>query len=152
MMQQPTHVTLDLVTLDEPPTAPGDVIEFLLDLADDAGRLTDRAQARRALADRRAESSFGMGLGVAIPHARTDAVTTPTVAFARSEAGIDFDAPDDEPAHLILLILVPRDARDEHLDVLTSLSRSLVDDDFRTALLDAADTATVVDRLQEAIP
>lgn len=152
MMQQPTHVTPDLVTLDEPPTAPDDAIEFLLDLAGDAGRITDRAQARRALAVRRAESSFGMGLGVAIPHARTDAVTTPTVAFARSETGIDFDAPDDEPAQLIILILVPRDAAGEHLDVLTSLSRSLVDDDFRTALRDAADTATIVDRLQEAIP
>lgn len=151
MMQQPAHVTPALVTLDDPPTDPWDAIEFLLDLAVDAGRITDRARARRALSDRHAESSFGMGLGVALPHARTDAVTTPTVAFARSETGIEFDAPDDEPARLLILILVPRDADDDHIEVLTSLSRALVDDEFRTALLDAADDATVVDRLQEAI-
>ena len=151
MMQRPTLVTPDLVTLDEPPAAPDDAIEFLLDLADDAGRVTDRTRARRALESRRRESSFGMGLGVALPHARTGAVTGPTVAFARSEAGIDFDAPDGDPAHLLVLILVPPDAADDHLDVLSSLSRALVDEEYRSALRDTDDETAIVDQLQEAI-
>lgn len=147
-----THVvTPDLVTLDEPPTDPDDAIDFLLDRVQSVGRLTDRTAARQALASRRAGRDFGMGLGVAIPHARTDAVDGPTVAFARSTTGVDFDAPDDDPATLLVLILVPPDADDEHRDLLANLSRSLVDDDFRTALRNAPDEATVVSLLREVL-
>lgn len=151
MMPRPDPITPALVSLEEPPLDPDDTIEFLLGLAVEAGRLTDREHARQALASRRAESSFGMGLGVALPHARTDAVTTPTVAFARSETGIDFDAPDGDQSHLLVLILVPTSAEDDHLDVLTSLSRALVDEDFRTTLLEADDESAVVACLQEVV-
>ena len=151
-MHRPAIVTPALVTLAEPPPDPDDAIEFLVDLVDRAGRITDRAQVRQALERRRGESSFGMGLGVALPHARTDAVTAPTVAFARSTPGVDFDAPDGDPAHLLVLVLVPPDAADEHLDVLSSLSRALVDEEYRTTLRDADDEAAIVASLREAVP
>lgn len=151
MMSRPTPITPTLVTLEEPPRNPDDAIEFLLDLAVGSGRVTDREHARQALEDRRAESSFGMGLGVALPHARTDAVTTPTVAFARSETGIDFDSPDGDQSHLLVLILVPPDAEDDHLDVLASLSRALVDEGVRTTLLEADDESAIVACLREVV-
>lgn len=150
-MQHAHPITPALVALDASPRSPEAAIDVLLDIADDAGRLTDREAVRNALEERRATGDFGMGFGVAIPHAQTDGVTTPTVAFARSDDGVDFEAPDEEPATLLVLILVPADASATHLDVLKRLSRRLVDEDFREGLRTADDEATVASRLAEVV-
>ncbi|UPV75119.1 PTS sugar transporter subunit IIA [Halorussus limi] len=140
-----------LVTLDEPPAERRACIDFLLDLAVDAGRVTDRSAARDALLEREASTPTGLGNGVAVPHARTDAVTAPTVAFARSDRGVDFDAPDGDPATLLFCLLAPEDADEDHLEVLSRLSRSLADPAFRTRLAEADSERTVVDAIREAV-
>ncbi|UPW01196.1 PTS sugar transporter subunit IIA [Halorussus gelatinilyticus] len=140
-----------LVTLEEPPAERRACIEFLLDLATAAGRVTDREAARDALLEREAASPTGLGNGVALPHARTDAVARPTVAFARSERGVDFGAPDGDPATLLFCLLAPADAAADHLEALSRLSRALADPTFRSRLAEADSERAVVAAIREAV-
>ncbi|MHC5268987.1 fructose-specific PTS transporter subunit EIIC [Enterococcus sp. LJL98] len=99
---------------------------------------------KEAIYAREAESTTGIGMGIAIPHGKSDSVQTPTLAFARSIAGVDWQALDGEPSHLIFMIAVPKDAEgDMHLKILQRLSRKLMDDDFRQNLMDAKDKAAI---------
>jgi mannitol/fructose-specific phosphotransferase system IIA component (Ntr-type) len=65
----------------------------------------------------------GIGHGVAIPHARVDGLRKSLVAVGISETGIDFDAPDGEPAQVIFLIVTPGDDPDAQLEILAELAR-----------------------------
>lgn len=141
----------ELITLEEPPAEKGDTIEYLLDLATETGRINDREETLSALIQREQETTTGVGKGIAIPHAQTSAVDQPSVAFCRSSAGLDFESMDEKPAHLIFMILVPEDGDDEHLDILSSLSRSLMHDDVREGLYDAETPAAVQAVIREAI-
>jgi len=67
--------------------------------------------------------STGIGNGVALPHARLEGLREPVVAVAISEPGIDFDAPDDRPAHVIVLVLTPADDPSAQLDIAADLAR-----------------------------
>jgi PTS system fructose-specific IIA component len=141
----------ELITLDEPPTAKTDTIEHLLDLAVEAGRVDDRETALAALMEREEETTTGVGKGIAIPHAQTDATDQPSVAFCRSSVGLDFDSMDEQPAHLIFMILVPEGGTDEHLDILASLSRSLMHEEVRDGLYDADTPDAVQSVMGEAL-
>lgn len=146
-----TVLTERLISLDGPPTEKEACIEYLLDLAVEEGRVTDRQTALDALLDREEQTTTGVGKGIGIPHAQTNAVTRPTVAFARSDTGVDFGAMDDSLAHLIFMILVPEDGADDHLAILSSLSRTLMHDDVREALYDAKTSAKVREVVTEAL-
>jgi len=139
------------VSLSEPPAAKGDAIEFLLDLLVDADRVDDREAALSALLAREEETTTGVGKGIGIPHAKTDAVSRPSVAFARSEDGVDFGSMDGEPATLLFMILVPESGAEDHLSILSSLSRALMHDEVREDLHAAGDSEAVRDTLKEAV-
>jgi fructose PTS system EIIA component len=141
----------DLITLAEPPTEKEAAIEHLLDVVVDAGRVEDREAALSALLTREEETTTGVGKGIAIPHAQTDAIDQASVAFCRSSAGLDFDSMDDEPAHLVFMILVPEGGSDEHLGILASLSRSLMHDDVRESLYEAETPEDVQTTMEAAI-
>lgn len=143
--------TESLVRLDETPETKRDCIERLLDLAVDAGRVGDRDAALRALLAREEETTTGVGKGIGIPHAKTDAVTRPTVAFLRAAEGVDFGALDGTDAHLVFMLLVPADGADDHLSMLSSLSRALMHDDVRESLSEAPTRADVVAIVREAL-
>lgn len=139
------------VSLEEPPSEKDDCIEYLLDLIVNSGRVTDRETALQALFAREEEATTGVGMGIGIPHAQTDAVSRPSVAFSRSTAGVDFGSMDDEPAKLLFMILVPETGAEDHLAILSSLSRALMHDEVREDLY-AAETPTDVRAvLREAV-
>lgn len=144
-------ISPDLVSLEEPPADKRAVIEYLLDLAVDAGRVDDREKALEALLAREEETSTGVGKGIGIPHAKTDGVTEPTVVFTRSSDGVEFGAPDGKPATLLFMILVPASGSDEHLKILSSLSRALMNDDVRADLHSAQSPKEVTTVLTKAI-
>lgn len=146
-----TLIPTEQISLAEPPGEKEACIEFLLDRLVDAGRVDDRDAALDALLAREAETTTGVGMGIGIPHAQTDAVTRPSIAFARSEAGIDFDAMDDEPATLIFMILVPEEGADDHLDILSSLSRALMHEEVRDDLRAAETPTDVQETLRGAV-
>ena len=146
-----TLLPRDLVSLSEPPAEKEACIEHLLDMAVKAGRVRDRETALDALLVREEETTTGVGMGIGIPHAQTDAVTQPTVAFVRSERGVDFDAMDDEPATLIFMLLVPEGGDEEHLDMLSSLSRALMHEETRDSLHGGESPEAVRESLKEAV-
>ncbi|MFI8941487.1 fructose-specific PTS transporter subunit EIIC [Streptomyces syringium] len=109
-----------------------------------ADALVATALAREAL------GTTGLGEEIAIPHAKTDAVSAPVVGFARSTEGVEWGAPDGTRARLIFMIAVPEAAAgDVHLRILALLSRRLMDPGFRERLLAAPDTGAIMRVLGE---
>jgi PTS system fructose-specific IIC component len=144
-------ITPGLVSLDAPLGADkAAVIRSLAARVVAQGRATD-AEALFADAWAREEKDeTGLPGGIAIPHAKSSAVTTPSLAFARLKPGVDFGAPDG-PADLVFLIAAPADAAEAHLAVLSKLARSLMQDDFTSGLRAATSDEEVVDIVQTAI-
>ncbi|NBE52488.1 fructose-specific PTS transporter subunit EIIC [Streptomyces boluensis] len=114
------------------------------------GKVADTEELVQTALRREAQGTTGLGEEIAIPHAKTDAVTSPVVGFARSREGIEWGALDGTKAKLIFMISVPEAAAgDEHLRILALLSRKLMDPGFRERLMAAPDKAEVVDVLRE---
>lgn len=115
------------------------VINELVSKLAKAGRLDDEQAYKEAILAREAQSTTGIGEGIAIPHAKTAAVKEPAIAFGRSKAGIDYEALDGQPSHLFFMIAAPEGANNTHLETLSSLSSFLMNPDFR-AKLDQAES------------
>lgn len=127
------------ISLDEPLGQDSEaVIKSLVSLAAADGRINDAAVVTDAALVRESQHSTGVGHGVAIPHARSAGVTTPTLAFARlPEAGITWGS-GEEPTTLAFLIAVPDDAGKQHLKLLSTLARAIMKEDFRAQLHEAS--------------
>lgn len=108
------------------------------------GRVTNLDGFLADVTAREQQMPTGLEGGIGIPHARSAFVTEPTLAFARSKAGVDFGAPDG-PAHLIFLIAAPEGGGSAHMTILAALARRLVHASFREALAAAPDAQAVVD-------
>jgi PTS system fructose-specific IIC component len=81
--------------------------------------------------------STGIGMGVALPHARTSAVSRTALAFGRSEEGVDFNSLDRKPCHLVFLIVAPEDRKTEYIMTLARVSKLLRREDVRSELAQA---------------
>ncbi|MFD3506491.1 fructose-specific PTS transporter subunit EIIC [Nocardia sp. NPDC058666] len=137
-------ITPDLIALDaDLGTDKSAVITALADKLAAAGRATDAAAVSMAALARESQSATGLPGGIAIPHCRSAAVTTPSLAFARLSPAVDFGAPDG-PADLVFLIAAPEGAGAEHMKLLSSLARALVRPAFVADLRAAATPADVV--------
>ncbi|MFD3808819.1 fructose-specific PTS transporter subunit EIIC [Streptomyces sp. NPDC058619] len=114
------------------------------------GNVRDVDELVRVALAREAQGTTGLGESIAIPHAKTDAVTRPTVGFARSGEGIEWGSLDGTKARLLFMISVPETAAgDEHLRILALLSRKLMDTGFRERLQSAPDGPSVLEVLRE---
>ncbi|MFF0217565.1 fructose-specific PTS transporter subunit EIIC [Streptomyces vinaceus] len=114
------------------------------------GVVRDVDELVRVALAREAQGTTGLGESIAIPHAKTDAVSRPAVGFARSGAGIEWGSLDGTKARLVFMIAVPEAAAgDEHLRILAMLSRKLMDEDFRERLGSAPDAPAVLEVLRE---
>lgn len=124
----------------------------LAELLHAEGRCTDLDVFLSDLRAREQQMPTGLEGGIGIPHARSAAITEPTVAFGRSAIGVDFGAADG-PAHLIFLIAAPDGGGDSHLKVLAALARRLVHASFKEELMNAKDAGDVVDLFRrEVVP
>jgi len=101
-----------------------------------------------ATMEREAEYSTGIGMGVGIPHAKSAVVKQPVVAFGKSNKGIEFDSFDGEPVYLVFLIAVPEKSDKEHLNILSTLSRALMHEEVRDALMRATTPEEVISAFQ----
>ncbi|WP_059053221.1 PTS fructose transporter subunit IIABC [Paenibacillus senegalimassiliensis] len=120
----------DLMIMDLRATTKEDAIDEMIASLAATGRLQDEKLFRDMIWKREGESSTGIGGGIAMPHAKTGAVTAPAVVFAKSAKGVDFDALDQEPAYLFFMIAAPEGAGNTHLRTLAALSRLLIDAEF----------------------
>ena len=83
--------------------------------------------------------STGLGMGIAIPHCRTDNCDQPLGTLVSLEDPIDFDAPDDQPVDLVFALLVPGEAHQQHLDILAGVARLFSQASFCEQLRGASD-------------
>lgn len=103
------------------------------------GSSTATALIGEALREREGLGSTGIGHGIAIPHARTQAFEHPRGAFLRLREPVDFDASDGRPVDLVFAMAVPRHFTHQHLSVLSDLAERFSDGGFREALRSARD-------------
>jgi len=135
----------DTIIVDLKSNTKQDVINELVNKLDQAGRLNDKEQYKKAILKREEEFSTGIGDGIAIPHAKTAAVKTPALAFGRSKAGIDYDSLDGSNAHIFFMIAASEGAHNDHLDTLSRLSSLLMNEDFRNGLMNAKTEKDILD-------
>lgn len=124
-----------------------EVIDELVDVLYNAGRLNDKDEFRKTILNREEQSSTGLEEGIAIPHGKSSSVKIPTVAFGLSKDGIDYDSLDGEPSKLFFMIAAPADATDSHIETLSQLTSLLLDDDIREQLLKVKTEQEVLDIL-----
>ncbi|MFC6067775.1 PTS fructose transporter subunit IIABC [Streptomyces ochraceiscleroticus] len=131
-------ITADLVDLDLSADTKEAAARSLAERMVAAGRVTDLEGFLADVAAREAQMPTGLDGGIGIPHCRSAHVTEPTLAFGRSAAGIDFGAADG-PADLVFLIAAPTGGDADHLSILSTLARHLMDAEFTGALRSADD-------------
>jgi fructose PTS system EIIBC or EIIC component len=114
-----------------------EAIDQLVDTLLNAGKITDRSAFKTAILKREELSTTGVGDGIAIPHAKVQAVKEPAIAFGKSISGVDYQSLDGHPAHLFFMIAAPEGANDTHLKALARLSGLLMNQEVRKQLLSA---------------
>lgn len=115
-----------------------EAIDMLIDLHDKTGNLKDKEQYKDDILAREASGTTAIGDGIAIPHAKSDAVKNAGLAAITVPEGVDYGAPDGKPSNLVFMIAAPVDG-DLHLEVLSRLMTILMDMELREELLGAAD-------------
>ena len=110
------------------------------------------ARVAASLAAREKLGSTGLGQGIAIPHGRMARLSEAVGAFARLRAPIPFDAPDGKPVDQIFVLLVPEQATDRHLQLLSELAQMFSQRTFRERLAGAEDAAGIAELFRDWQP
>lgn len=139
----------NLVALDMEAGDQWAAIDALADLLDADGRLTDRDSYVQAVYAREKDTGgTAMGMGIAIPHAKSSGVQTAGVAFGRPAAPLAYG---EEEADLIFMIAAPEGEHNLHVKVLQQLARRLMHESFREGLREASTPEEVVDLMRAQI-
>ena len=118
-----------------------------IELMKGSDKINDQEAYRKQVYKREEEGTTGIGMGIAIPHGKCNAVDRPGLAAMVIKDGVDFDSLDGEPVHLLFLIAAPDTEDNIHLEVLSKLSMMLMDDNFTQSLKNASS----VDEFMEII-
>lgn len=113
-----------------------EAIDLLIRLHDEAGNLNDKEEYKRGILAREEEGTTAVGEGIAIPHAKSQAVKQAGLTAITVPQGVDYQAPDGKPSTILFMIAAPQDG-DLHLEVLSRLMTLLMDMELRNALLNA---------------
>lgn len=129
-----------------------EALDKMIDLMTASGKIKDKEAYRKGVYAREEEGTTGIGEGIAIPHAKSSAVSRPGLAAMVVKNGVDFDSLDGAPAELIFLIAAPDTKENVHLDVLSKLSVLLMDEGFTRSLKSASsidDFLKIVNQAEE---
>lgn len=127
----------ELITFNLQATSKEAAITELAQKIKAAQRITDLDRYLKAVFKREEEYTTGIGKGVAIPHGKSAAVLKSSLAFGRSNQGITYNSMDQKPVYLLFLIAVPLNSSNEHLRILSQISRKLMHETNRQAILRA---------------
>ena len=130
-----------------------DAIDKMVALMMKRGNINDEGTYHNAVEAREEESTTAVGGGIAIPHAKSSAVTAPGLAAMVLPNGVDYDSPDGELVKLLFLIAAPNTKENIHLDVLSRLSTLLMDQSFVDSLIGAKspeEFLSIIDRAEDA--
>lgn len=125
------------------------VIDEMIAMLEKDGVLHDAAEFKAEIMKREAASSTAVGGGIAIPHAKTLAVSTPRVAVGLSKKGISYDSADGKPVYAVFMIAVGEGEEDAHLKLLSSLSQKLLEPEFLARLKACTTKAQMIAILSE---
>ncbi len=121
--------------------------EEMIDLLVRADRILDRAGALEAIRQREAQGTTGIGQGVAIPHGKHPAISSLTAALGTSADGLEFDAVDGDPVHVVFLLLAPVNDPGPHVRALAEIARLVQTPGFYRKLIEAETAAEALDIL-----
>ena len=124
----------DVMILDLKATSKEAAIDEMITSLVEHGVVTDFDTFKQGIMNREAQTSTGLGDGIAMPHSKNAAVKEATVLFAKSAAGVDYEALDGQPTYLFFMIAAPDGANDTHLAALAELSKYLLKDGFADQL------------------
>lgn len=142
----------NLVVLDLEADNKEEVFKKLADVLDKEGRLNDEEAYIDNVKAREEITTTGIGFGIAIPHGKTDAVKDVSVAIGRLKNPVDWNSMDNKPVEMVFQIAVPESSKgDEHLRLLSTLSRQLIHPEFRQKILDAKNVDEVMDLLGDSL-
>lgn len=127
----------ELMIMDLQAQTKNDAIEEMIQKLVDHGYVNNAELFKQKIIERENLSSTGVGQGIAMPHAQTNAVNEPVVLFAKSKNGLDYDALDGKPVYLFFMIAVPEGGHSTHLKALAQLSKLLLNEEFIKELKDA---------------
>ncbi|MED1569203.1 PTS fructose transporter subunit IIABC [Bacillus paramycoides] len=132
-----TDITsLELIETDLIGETRDDVIDEMIQKLNHVGALHSKTEFKQAIMNREQESTTGIGMNIAIPHGKSEAVKKPSVVFGIKQSGVDWKSLDGTEAKLIFMIAVPKESEgNQHLKILQMLSRKLMDDNYRERLL-----------------
>lgn len=139
----------EVIEISEKKLTRDEAIEHLVGQLNKYDYITDTERLKADVLKREMESTTAIGMNVAIPHAKSDAVKKPIVAVMNNKQGVNWDSLDGTLPKIVFLIAVPSDSSDTHLKLLQRLSRALMDDDIRQSLIDATHTEQIYDILKE---
>lgn len=144
-MKLTEHLTPALIKVPLAATDKKSAIAEMVDLLVQGGVTEARDTLLAAVMERENQRTTGIGLGFAIPHAKTDAVKGLIIALGRTAQPIDFAAIDGKPVNLIALLVSPSNATSQHIQALARLSRMVTSASLLQKLLDAPDAQALYD-------
>lgn len=124
------------------------VIDELVDLLAAAGKVTDAAVLKEAVWSREQTRTTGIGLGLAIPHGKCPGVASLAMAIGKPATPIDFQAIDNKPVRLVILLASPPDRTSDHIQALARVSRLMQMESFREAIYAAGNSQELFDILK----
>lgn len=140
----------DVMLLDLQATSKEAVIDEMITSLVDKGYVTDFEVFKTGILNREAQTTTGIGDGIAMPHAKNAAVKEATVLFAKSNKGVDYASLDGQPTDLFFMIAAPEGANDTHLAALAELSKYLMKPGFADKLRSVSSPEEVIAVFDEA--
>ncbi len=121
-----------------------EIFEGLGKMMYQAGKVTDLDQYVKGLYEREAEFPTGVGNGIAIPHCKSDCVKEAAFTLVKLKHPVEWESLDDLPVDYVIMLAAPNTSDNVHLEMLSKLAASLMDDDFRNGLKDATDIDQII--------
>ncbi|WP_419791074.1 fructose-specific PTS transporter subunit EIIC [Staphylococcus chromogenes] len=145
-----THLVHPETTMiHEAPMTRDEAIDYMVENLEKQGYVTNKTQLKEALYAREAESTTALGMKIAMPHAKTSGVQQPVVSVLKNNAGVTWKSLDGTVPEVIFMITVPEQSHDTHLKTLQLLSRHLMDDAKREALLNSTSEAELYQHVED---
>lgn len=144
-------IDINLIDLNLNCTSKEAAIISMADLLDKSGRLNNKKEYIKEVIKREKLSSTGIGFGIGIPHGKSSAVKVASLVFGRINQGIEWQSLDGDPVNIVFLIAVPEKSPNQHLRILASLSRKLMDQEFRKQLREIKNKEMVMEMLKAAV-
>ena len=137
------------IFLDTEVTSKKKLLELIANIVADQSQLS-QSTIYNNLLNRERLGSTGLGHGIAVPHARVPELDHTIACFFRLTESVNFDAPDNQPVDLVFTIVIPEEATEEHLLILSALARMFSDAEVRQAIRDAGNKEEIEQIIQSA--